>query len=103
MHLITQTGISVIDAAHILPHSEFRNDNPKNGLALCKTHHWLFDKGLMSVDERYRVMVSGSIENEVPDGVVTGLGGKDLMLPTKAEMHPHQVALEWHRHERYVK
>ena len=96
---MTTSGISVIDAAHILPHSRFKNDDIRNGLALCKTHHWLFDKGLMAVDEHYRVEVSKSIELEAPKKAVSQFKGRDIILPEETERYPSPVALEWHREE----
>lgn len=36
-----------IDAAHILAWSAYDLDVVPNGIALCKTHHWAFDAGLM--------------------------------------------------------
>ena len=68
-------------------------------MALCKTHHWLFDKGLISVDERYRAMVSKMIEREEPERLVSRFRGKEIRLPESAERFPSQVALEWHRGE----
>lgn len=97
LRLETSRGRSVIDAAHILPFSVFRNDDIRNGLALCKTHHWLFDGGVLSVDDRYRITVSSSIDLEHPEGIITGLNGRDLALPRDAEKYPHPSALEWHR------
>jgi len=49
-------------AAHILPFARFGNDDMRNGMALCKMHHWLFDKGLISVDQHYLALVSKEIE-----------------------------------------
>lgn len=40
--------ITVIDAAHLIPFSESRDDSPQNGIALCKNHHWLMDSWLIS-------------------------------------------------------
>ena len=99
--LVTSSGISVINAAHILPFSRFHNDDVRNGMALCKTHHWLFDKGLISIDERYRTMVSGEIEMEEPEGMVSAYSRNEIRLPERTERYPSQVALEWHRGEVY--
>ena len=96
---MTSSGISVINAAHILPFSRFHNDDVRNGMALCKTHHWLFDKGLISIDERYRTMVSGEIEMEEPEGMVSAYSRNEIRLPERTERYPSQVALEWHRGE----
>ena len=39
--------ISGIDAAHILAWSSYDLDVLRNGIALCKLHHWAFDAALM--------------------------------------------------------
>ncbi|MFH1706348.1 MAG: HNH endonuclease [Planctomycetota bacterium] len=62
--------ISVVDAAHILPFHQFHNDDPRNGLALCKTHHWLFDRGGLTITPAYRVLISHSRQVEHPEGVL---------------------------------
>jgi len=41
---------SFVEAAHIIPFSESRNDHPTNGIALCKNHHWAMDQHLISPD-----------------------------------------------------
>ena len=101
-HLISSTGISVIDAAHILPFHKFQNDDIRNGLALCKTHHWLFDRGLLTLDDSYRVMISPSIEEEMPRGAVTRFRKKEICLPREEEKRPSELAIEWHREKVYV-
>jgi putative restriction endonuclease len=97
MKIVTSSGVSVIDAAHILPFSHFQNDDIRNGMALCKTHHWLFDKGLMSVDPHYRVIVSKTIEKEIPDKIITNYSKNEIVLPGEAVKYPSQIALDWHR------
>ncbi len=57
-----------VDAAHILPWSDYDLDETFNGLCLCKLHHWAFDEGLIIIrheDGRYLV--------EVPEDVVLGI------------------------------
>lgn len=41
---------SGVDAAHILPWSEYDLDVVSNGLCLCKMHHWAFDQAILRVD-----------------------------------------------------
>jgi hypothetical protein len=62
-----------VDAAHILPWSDFDLDVVANGLCLCKLHHWAFDEGLIGFFENeglYRVEmlpgVSEAIAQECP-------------------------------------
>lgn len=97
MKVITSSGISIIDAAHILPFSRFQNDDIRNGLALCKTHHWLFDNGLISIDPYYKTIVSTSIENEYPEKVVTNYRGQNILLPDEPAKYPSHIALDWYR------
>lgn len=99
LKLTTTSGISVIDAAHILPFSRFHNDDLRNGLSLCKMHHWLFDKGIMTIDNRYQVKVSTSIEAEHPEGAISDVSRKEILLPKDANKYPSHIALEWHRNE----
>jgi predicted restriction endonuclease len=49
------------------------------------------------VDERYRVMVTDSIEIEMPERIITQYHKEPLILPKDAARFPSQVALEWHR------
>jgi putative restriction endonuclease len=56
--LTTITGASIVDAAHIHQFADSRNNDPRNGLALCKNAHWLFDNGLWTVSDDYRVIVA---------------------------------------------
>ncbi|WP_419923659.1 HNH endonuclease [Candidatus Poriferisocius sp.] len=38
---------SGVDAAHILPWAEYDLDNTRNGISLCKIHHWAFDQAVL--------------------------------------------------------
>ena len=58
LRIVTINGESATDAAHIIPFSISYNDDVRNGISLCKLHHWAFDTGLISLSESYRVVVS---------------------------------------------
>jgi putative restriction endonuclease len=60
----TRSGATLVEAAHIHPFSQSRNDQPDNGLALSRDAHWMFDEHLWSVDERMRVVVAKEIFTE---------------------------------------
>lgn len=50
-----------VDAAHILPWADYELDHVRNGLCLCKLHHWAFDEGLLTVrpdGQDYRIHVT---------------------------------------------
>ena len=44
-------GAGIVDAAHIKPVGDGGPDDVRNGIALCPTHHRLFDKGSSSIPE----------------------------------------------------
>ncbi len=47
-----------VDAAHILPWSEYDLDEIFNGLCLCKIHHWAFDEDIIRIYHNGRDYVS---------------------------------------------
>ena len=92
------SGESVTDAAHIIPFSVSYNDDIRNGISLCKSHHWAFDTGLISVNEAYEVIVSPSMTEQGPiASMLTQLRNKRIWLPRGEEYRPAQDALTWHR------
>jgi putative restriction endonuclease len=84
---------SVIDAAHILPFYEFHNDDPRNGLALCKNHHWGFDIGAWSLTDEYTIVVAPKLKNDL----VFIEHGKPIAMPKDKSCIPIPTALQWHR------
>jgi putative restriction endonuclease len=92
------SGESVTDAAHIIPFSVSYNDDIRNGISLCKSHHWAFDTGLISVNEAYEVIVSPSMTEQGPTAsMLTQLRNKRIWLPSGCEYRPAPEALAWHR------
>ena len=85
-------------AAHIVPKHKSGTDDPRNGLALCRTHHWAFDAGVFSVDTDYRVQLSPAMERaDVQNFGLVALGSKLILLPGNDALRPHPDALAWHR------
>lgn len=50
--------LRLIDAAHIAPVATVNNDSTNNGVALCALHHRAFDRALISMDEKYHVVLN---------------------------------------------
>jgi putative restriction endonuclease len=94
-HLII-ADTSIIDAAHILPFAKFKNDDPRNGVSLCKNHHWLFDNGAITISQDYRIRVSPNIMEESPEGFLSQYLNRKIMLPKSEEFYPAKEALMWH-------
>jgi putative restriction endonuclease len=92
-----------VDAAHIHPFSDSRNNDVRNGLALTKNMHWAFDEGLWSVADGWRVIVAGQrFEESCPDGMaLMGYAGAQLRLPRDRDAWPDPRYFDWHREHRF--
>ena len=98
LNIRASSGESATDAAHIIPFTVSYNDDIRNGMSLCKLHHWAFDTGLISLNDDYQVIVSPSMSEQGPtEGVLTQLRNKRIWTPEDDQYHPDRGALEWHR------
>ncbi|MYA99248.1 hypothetical protein F4X90_06150, partial [Candidatus Poribacteria bacterium] len=98
LNIRTANGESMTDAAHIIPFSLSYNDDVRNGISLCKSHHWAFDTGLISLSDEYQVIVSPSIYEQGPTRwMLTELRDKLIRRPEEEQHYPAQEALAWHR------
>jgi putative restriction endonuclease len=93
---------SIVDAAHIHAFRHSRNNDPRNGLALCKNAHWQFDRGLWSVTDDYRVIVHRDrfSEEGVSGQKLSDFDGHRLFLPSDPKYWPEPSHLAWHRKHR---
>ncbi len=86
-----------VEGAHIVPRHRLGCDDARNGLALCKTHHWAFDMGLFGIDFDYRVVVPNEIMEIDENKPLEEIRGVKLFEPENLALAPHVEALEWHR------
>jgi putative restriction endonuclease len=95
--------LSFVDAAHLVPYSETRNDHPTNGLALCKNHHWALDQRLIAPDPTRIWRVSRYVEPRRSRGEeeLIRLAGQPLLAPVESAFSPDQHGLQW-RFERLL-
>ena len=98
IRMMTADGHTVVDAAHIKPWSVSYNDDPRNGMALCRLCHWSFDEGMLGVSSHYLVITSPqlSANHNVPGHVVT-LAGRNIIGPGEQLFWPDLDSLSWHR------
>ncbi|WP_226006621.1 HNH endonuclease [Natrinema salinisoli] len=89
-------GNPEVEAAHIYPKSEGGSDDVRNGLALCKLHHWAFDTGWVSVTDDHQIIVRDKPGSEC-HGDLIEFDSEYLYLPDQEENHPHPIFLEEHR------
>jgi len=91
-------------AAHIVPKRKSGTDDPRNGLALCRTHHWAFDAGVFSLTDSYQMLPSEAIHRaDTKNFRLEDLRGKSILLPQNESARPHPEALEWHRTNVWLK
>jgi putative restriction endonuclease len=100
--MLTADGHSAVDAAHIIPWSVSHNDDPRNGMALCRLCHWTFDEGMLGVSPKYTVLLSLELRTtlNVPGHLMT-LEHRPIIGPAEEAFWPDQDALTWHRHHIY--
>ena len=103
IRMLTPEGHTVVEAAHIIPWSESQDDQPTNGLCLCRICHWSFDEGMMSVGRRYEVLVSNRARSDrnLPGHILT-MSAREIIRPEEKRFWPDQDNLSWHRKARFV-
>jgi putative restriction endonuclease len=95
LRIINGGGRAEVQAAHIRPVAAGGPDTVRNGLALSGTVHWMFDRGLVSVDDDLSILVA---TGRLPDAIVRLLreDGK-ISVPKRIEERPHRIHLQYHR------
>lgn len=97
MRIDATAQVSLIDACHIVPFSESYNDTISNGIALCPNLHRAFDRGLISIDEDYRVNVSDTFTEGESDYTIRKFDQKRISLPKDQGFWPDHENLNWHK------
>lgn len=98
IRIVTPDGHTVVEAAHIVPWSKSKNDDIRNGMALCRTCHWGFDEGMLGVTDDYTVITSRAIGSD-PNfpGLLLTLSGRGIIPPADQKLWPAQEYLSDHR------
>ena len=101
--LTTITGKSIVDAAHIHQFADSRNNDPRNGLALCKNAHWLFDNGLWTLTDDYKVIVAEGefAEAGADQKLLREYHGNKILLPDEPALRPNPIHIAWHRRKKF--
>ena len=93
--LINGGGRPEVQAAHIQPVDHRGPDSVRNGLALSGTAHWIFDRGLITLDDNFCIVPSGLLETEMHKGLI--VPGKKISLPDSSDQRPSNHFLSYHR------
>ncbi len=93
--LINGHGRGEVEAAHIRSVESNGPDSPRNGIALSRTVHWLFDRGIVSMEDDGRIL---KVDTLIPDQVSKILCPEGYArLPQSRSTKPHPEFLRWHR------
>lgn len=77
-----------------------RNDDVRNGAALCKLCHWVFDLEMMSVSDSFTVLLSRNLPNDAnAAGLLGVLEGRNAVGPKDREVGPQSKNLAWRRNQ----
>jgi putative restriction endonuclease len=95
LRLINGGGRPEVQAAHIQPVASKGPDSVRNGLALSGTVHWMFDRGLISIGDDYKILVA---TNHVPEDAARLLNQNgSINLPKDEALYPNAHYLKFHR------
>lgn len=88
-----------LEAAHIMWHQAGGPDVEVNGLALCSTHHKLFDMGAFTVTAELKMLVSDEVNGTGAQDWILQHNGKIIKPPQKKAFYPNPEYTTWHVNE----
>ena len=71
---------------HIIPKRSQDTDDQRNGISLCRTHHWAFDRGLFGITDERKVYVP-----------LKELSGNEILEANDSDLIAVPEAFKWHR------
>jgi len=84
------------EAAHLIPYATSRDDDPRNGMALCKNHHWAMDRHLIAPTTHLNWRISGCLDDRIEGQKdLIDLNGRSVILPKQPKYHPKTKSLRW--------
>jgi putative restriction endonuclease len=95
--LRTPAGLVEVEGAHLVPRGLKGADDARNGCALCRSHHWAFDKGLFGIKPDRTLFVPAKVLKVPQNAPLAALVGVTMAAPTNLSLLPALEALEWHR------
>lgn len=96
MKLINGGGRAEVEAAHIRPVERDGPDIVNNGIALSGTAHWMFDRGLITLQDDLEILISRHVnDRESVENFINRT--RRAMPPLRPGDRPHPVFLKWHR------
>ena len=95
LRIINSKGHSEVHAAHIRPVELDGTDSVRNGIALSRTAHWMFDNGLISLNDDFSIITAHAGIPEKAKRLL--LPDRKAIVPINQKLQPHPKFLEYHR------
>ena len=100
LRIVNGGGWTEMEAAHIRPVEEDGPDTVRNGLALSRTMHALFDRGFLSLTDDCEIIEAQSAPLPAPLRSLL-LPDRRARVPEDPAHRPHRSFLEFHRRKRF--
>lgn len=88
-------GASELEAAHVIPRAQKGADDVRNGLALCRAHHWAFDQQLIGIAANGTIRLAPGISALAENAGLVALDGASFTSPQNVTEALHDIAIEW--------
>ncbi len=88
-------GASELEAAHVIPRAQKGADDVRNGLALCRAHHWAFDQQLIGIAANNTIRLAPGVLAVAENADLATLDGAPLTSPQNAADALHKIAIDW--------
>ncbi len=91
----------MLNASHIIPWSKDRRRrvDPRNGICLCALHDRAFDRGVIAISDKFRIIVSDMTKIKTASRLhqvgLIEVAGAMILLPDR--FYPDKEALAYHR------
>lgn len=95
--LLSPDGKPALDSAHLYPKELNGSDDFRNGICLCRMHHWALDAGWLSIADDYTVIVRDDLSLTEEYKFISEFKGQEISLPEQLEFAPHPIFLRAHR------
>lgn len=97
LRLQTPSGDLEVEAAHIIPFRLDGSNDPRNGIALCHTHHWAFDRYMWTITPERQVVIPTAVRGLDYNKPLVAFHGRSIRQPNNMLLLPAAIALEHHR------
>lgn len=88
-------GASELEAAHVIPRAQKGADDVRNGLALCRAHHWAFDHQLIGITVGGTIKLAPGVSTLPENAGLAGFDGKPFATPANVTDALHDLAVKW--------